>query len=98
LEDFKRYIEKLGVVGAVGIPGAAQIRAKGPKREYLYTPDLVAKKNQEIYIIEVKVNTGRIDSEKERRGLMLARDYGFIPMLITSKVNIEVSDLVIAEL
>jgi len=88
LEDFSQYMEKLGVIG----------KRPMADREYLYTPDLVAKKNQELYIIEVKVNTGKFDSEKEKRGFMLARDYGFIPMLITLKVNIEVSDLVVAEL
>jgi len=53
-----------------------------------YTPDIVATKDGETYIIEVKANTGRIDTKEELEGLLRAKDYGFIPMLITLNVKI----------
>lgn len=57
-------------------------------------PDFVAKKSKKIYIVEVKANTGRIDTKKEMEDFMLAKDYGFIPMLVTLNVNIETADIV----
>jgi len=64
-----------------------------------YTPDLIAKKNDKIYVVEVKTNkaTRYLKGEK-LRGLMLARNYGFIPMLITLNINIEATNLILREL
>jgi len=65
----------------------------------IYMLDLVAKKNDEIYIVEVKTNEAvRYLRGEKLEGLMLARKYGFIPMLATLKVSIEVTDLMVTEL
>jgi len=67
-------------------------------KEYLgkitHYPDFVAKKSKKIYIVEVKANTRRIDTKKEMEDLMRAKDYGFIPMLVTLNVIIETADIV----
>ena len=99
LEAFKQYIERLGCLGKPGIPGGALVETEESEREYIYTPDLVAKKNGEIYIVEVKANTGRVFlTEEQRKGLALAKEYGFIPALITLNVNIEATDLAMSEI
>jgi len=61
--------------------------------EYKYRPDLLAKKNGTIYIVEVKVNSGTQYLKGEKlRGLLLATEYGFTPMLVTINVDVEVAD------
>jgi len=64
----------------------------------LYIPDFVAKKNQKIYIVEVKTNTGIRQIRELKEGSTIAKKYGFIPILITLNVNIEATDLTIKEL
>ena len=93
-------MEKIGVIGKIGIPGAALIKTGTPEREYVYTPDLVAKKNGKIYVVEIKATKGALRYLKgeKLKGLMLAKDYGFSPMLVTLNVNIEASDFTITEL
>lgn len=83
LESFNQYLEKLGIFGEHGRQSGA-----------LYSPDLTCKKEDEIYVVEVKANSG-INYLKGRKleGLMLAKEYGFIPMLITIKVQIEAANL-----
>lgn len=100
LEAFKQFMEKLGVIGKTGIPGAALLKTGAPEREYIYTPDLVAKKNGKIYVVEIKATKGALRYLKgeKLKGLMLAKDYGFSPMLVTLNVNIEASDFTITEL
>ena len=100
LEAFKQYMEKIGVIGKFGILGAALIKTGTPKGEYVYTPDLIAKKDGKIYVVEVKATKGALRYLKrgKLKGLMLAKDYGFSPMLVTLNVNIEASDFTITEL
>ena len=88
LEAFREYMEKLGVVSKRGIvPGCS------------YCPDLIAKKDDRIYVVEIKVGQGISYLKGEKlRGLMSAKDYGFIPMLVTIDIDIEASNLVIKEL
>ena len=59
------------------------------KREY--SPDLIAKKDGKIYVIEVKSRKGAIQflKGKKLRGLLLAREYGFIPSLVSFNLKIE---------
>lgn len=99
LEAFKQYTEKLGVIGKTGISGAELINTEGPEREYIYTPDLVAKKDEKIYVVEIKTGKGiRYLKEEKLKGLMLAKEYGLVPLLVTLNVNIEVTDLILREL
>lgn len=83
LEAFRQYSKKLGI------------------DEYRYFPDLIAKKNGEIYMIEVK-SSKRARKQylkgKKLRGLMLAREFGFTPMVITLKVHIEATEFELEEL
>jgi len=64
----------------------------------LYIPDLVAKKNNKIYIVEVKANTGIRQHRKLKEASIIAKKYGFIPILVTLNVNIEATNLTIREL
>lgn len=98
LEDFKKYMESIGVIGKTGIVGAAQIKAK-TKSKHVYTPDLVVKKDNEIYIVEVKTNSGNIYFKPEKvEGLLSARKFGLIPLLINLNVSIDATDFVMQEL
>jgi len=94
LGDFKQYVERLGVVGKDGLPGAPHIKIGGSGTEYLYCPDLVAKKNNKIYVVEIKVGQGTRYLKKEKvKGLVMAKEHGFIPMLVTLNLSIEARDL-----
>lgn len=85
LSNFKKYTDTLGIFGEAD--------------KVVYTPDLVAKKDKEIYIIEVKTNSGDIYSTKEKlEGLLLARKFSFVPLLINLKIDIEATDFVMQEL
>lgn len=55
---------------------------------------------KKIYVVEIKATKGALGYLKgeKLKGLMLAKDYGFSPMLVTLNVNIEASDLAITEL
>jgi uncharacterized pyridoxamine 5'-phosphate oxidase family protein len=59
---------------------------------------IVAKKNDKIYIIEVKTKKALRYLKKELDWLMLAKEYGFLPVVATVDVKIEARDLVIEEL
>jgi len=86
LDAFKQYLKriKLDVVG-----------------ERMYIPDLVAKKNGEIYVIEVKSSERARKSflkGKKLKGLMLAREFGLIPTVVTLNLKIETSEFELEEL
>jgi hypothetical protein len=93
LESLKKYLEKLGAIGKSGIHAGFRFVKKIDENEYLYCPDLIAKKNNEIFVVEVKVGQGiNYLKGKSRKGLILAKDYGFIPMLITLDIDIKASN------
>jgi len=101
LTAFRKYMEKLGVIGKAGIPRFALIteKEKEAKHEYIYTPDLIARKNGDIYIVEIK--TGEAISYLKGEKLdevVLAKQYGFIPILITLNINVEANDFKAYEL
>lgn len=83
LKAFTRYMKRLGVIG---------------KRKHVYCPDLVAKKDDKICVIEVKTKKALRYLKKEKDWLILAKDYGFSPIVATLNVNIEANDLVLKEL
>jgi hypothetical protein len=83
LKSFIRYMKDLGVIG---------------KKKRVYCPDLVAKKDDKIYIIEVKTQKALRYLKKEWDWLMLAKEYGFSPVVATVDVKIEARDLVLEEL
>jgi Holliday junction resolvase len=61
--------------------------------------DLLAKKNRKIYVVEVKANSGKQNLKGEKlEGLLLAKKYGSVPMLVTIDVEVQASDLVAQEL
>jgi len=85
LIDFKNYVESLGIFSESG------------KR--IYTPDLVVKKGKEIYIVEVKTNSGNIYLKPEKvQGLLSARKFGFIPLIVHINISINASDFSMQEL
>ena len=91
----------MGVIGKTGIAGAAQINQKRSPSKYIYTPDLVAKKNNEIYIIEIKTNSGSLYNRREKeklKGLLSARDFSLIPLLISLKIELTATDFMMTEL
>jgi len=46
-----------------------------------------------VVVVEVKVGQGiNYLKEKSRKGLILAKDYGFIPTLITLDIDIKASN------
>jgi hypothetical protein len=98
LYDFKSYVESIGVIGKVGVVGAAQIHREGREVEHIYTPDLVGKKDKDIYIIEVKVNTGsKYFRTKKLQGLMAARNFNLVPLIVNLKLEIQASEFTIHE-
>lgn len=99
LEGFKKYIESIGMIESYyGILGAYGINGK-TKSEYAYTPDLIAKKDNEICIVEVKTNSGNIYLKPEKvEGLVSARKSGLIPLLINLNVSINATDFMIREI
>lgn len=87
LSNLKKYIGTLGIFGE-----ADKVR---------YIPDLVAKKDNEIYIVEVKTNSGSIYHKRERRklkGLLSARRFNLIPLLINFNIRLEATDFIMKEL
>ena len=68
------------------------------KRQYI--PDIIAKKDGKIYIIEVKSRKGAIRNLRGKRleGLLLAKEYGFIPLLVTFIIKIEADNFKIEEI
>jgi hypothetical protein len=65
-----------------------------------YIPDLIAKKDGKIYVIEVKSRKGALQFLKgeKLRGLVLAREFGFIPSLISFNLKIEAENFKMEEL
>ena len=87
LGKIKDYIDFLGIFD--------------PNKKPLYIPDLVAKKDKEIFVIEVKTNSGNIYRKRQKEkleGLLSARTYDFIPMLVNLKVEIVASAFTLTEL
>jgi len=96
LEDVKAYFESLGIFGECEITEDAHEIQKSKRK---YTPDLVAKKNGEIYIIEVKANSGDSYLKGEKlSGLLSARKFGLVPLLINLKVTLDATDFIMKEL
>ncbi len=86
LENFVQYAKRIGLT-EVG------------RSAHQYAPDMAAKKDGRIYIVEVKVNTGALYLKGEKlQALKLAREYGFIPMLITLNIDMKVTNLIAREL
>jgi len=104
MEAFKQYVSSLGLVGKTGVPRVSdalgmRVTRSDLESKYLYCPDLVAKKDERIYVVKIKVGQGVYYLKgNTRKGLLLAKDYGFIPLLITLSVDIEASNLQIREL
>lgn len=65
-----------------------------------YYCDLVAKKEEKIYLIEVKStkHARQFLKGEKKRGLMLAKEYGFFPAVVTMIVKIEALNLKMEEL
>ena len=64
-----------------------------------YIPDLIAKKGEDIYLVEVKANREfKYLNEEQKIGLKSAREYGFKSMIITMDVAITASNLKIIEI
>jgi hypothetical protein len=53
--------------------------------------DFVAKKAGKYYIVEIKTNKARLN-EFEKEGLLLCKRFGFIPLLVRTKVTL-IADL-----
>lgn len=83
-EGFVQYLEEVGTPHwYVGL-----------ERKPTYCPDLVAKRNGEIYVVEIKVGQGIYYLRGDKlKGFTLAKKYGFIPMLITLDLTIEAGNL-----
>ncbi len=95
---FWKYMESMGVFGQVGIVGASRIHTDN-KSKHVYTPDLIVKKGKEIYIVEVKANSGNIYLKPEKvQGLLSARKFGLIPLIVHINVTIKASDFSMQEL
>ena len=64
-----------------------------------YYCDLVAKKDTKIYLVEVKSTKGarKLLKGEKLRGLVLAREYGFIPSIVSFSLKIEAKDFQMEE-
>lgn len=99
LEGFKRYVESLRIIDKISIADASRIAENERESSPVYTPDLVAKKDHDIYIVEVKTNSGSIYLKKEKlEGLLSARKFNLIPLLVNLNVKISATNLTIQEL
>jgi hypothetical protein len=97
LEAFSKYVEELGIVRKTS--DAEPVEILPEREETKYYPDLVAKKSGEIYVVEVKTNTGLGYLKGAKlKGLLLAEKYGFIPTVITLNIDIEATNLKIISL
>lgn len=87
LANLKKYVDYLNIFP--------------PPKTPLYIPDLIAKKANELYVIEVKTNTGTIYTKRERRKLrafLSARDFGLIPLLVHFNLSLHATDFIATEL
>lgn len=60
-----------------------------PKGTYTAGPDFVGKKDGKFYLIEVKTNKAVL-TKYQKKMLLKAKDFGFIPLIIRVKVELEV--------
>lgn len=103
-EYYERHLKAVQKIEAFFGDKLEDYRQYSKKRnldEYKYFPDLIAKKNGKIYVIEVKSSKRARKyylKGKKLRGLMLAREYGFIPTVITLEVQIEATEFELEEL
>jgi hypothetical protein len=82
ITNLKRYVDSLNIFPQPKTP--------------LYIPDLVAKKDDEIYIVEVKTNSGTIYGKRQTtrlRALLSARQFDLTPLLIHFNLRLEATDL-----
>jgi hypothetical protein len=92
LQNFERYVEETNIMTY----DAEQL---GSKRHRKYKPDMLAKKDGKVYVVEVKTNSGKQNLKGEKlEGLLLAKKFGFAPMVVTLNIEIQASDLVAQEL
>lgn len=77
VEDFMKYLDE-----------CASLEAEQDRTMW---PDIVAKKNGELYIIEVKANTGRL-ALLQRKALQIAAKYGFKTRVIRVRLSAECSE------
>jgi Holliday junction resolvase len=62
------------------------------RRNYLYRPDLVANEGENMYVVEIKVDSGIQHMKEDKlRGLTLAKEYGLILAIVTLNIDVEVS-------
>ncbi len=62
-------------------------------REVNYTPDFIAKKGDEVFVVEVKSKTKHGLAplgEHQRKGLVKAYDFGLTPMLLVVPIDISI--------
>ena len=85
LNAFKQYLKKL------------KIQVVG---ERLYKPDLIAKRDGKIYVVEVKSTKGALKFLKGKwlNGFLLAKEYGFIPALVSFNLKIEADNFKMEEI
>lgn len=64
------------------------------KESIVYLADLLAKNANRIYIIEVKSTRGGLPFLKveKLKGIMLTREYGFIPAIVSLNLKIEATN------
>jgi len=94
LENIKEYMCAIGPLRRTAFP-----RENPGERGTWYTPDLIAKKDDEMFVTEIKSNTGINYMRGQRlEGLLLAKKYKFVPMLITLNVSIGATHLVARKL
>jgi hypothetical protein len=100
LVNFVKYVESIGMFNQIELIDTPQISAGNEvMSKRVYTPDMVAKKNGEIYIVEVKANSGNIYLKPEKvKGLLSARKFGLIPLVVHINVNISATDFSVEEL
>ena len=65
-----------------------------------YHCDLVAKKDEKIYLVEVKSTkqARQFVKGEKMRGLMLAKEYSFFPVVVTMNIKIEALSFKMEEL
>jgi hypothetical protein len=86
-QEFERYVK------AIQPP---KPKNDEPMSYQSYSPDLIAKKGQKIYVIEIKANTSNL-SKLQRKALEIAPKFDFIPLLLKVKVTTK-AEIVIKEI
>lgn len=104
LEAFTNYANTLGLanVGCDWYEHYQLVRRTDKgffEPTYDYFPDFVAKKNGEIYVVEVKTYGGMKYFKGDKlNGFLSAHKFGLIPFSVTLNLNIEASGLKINQL